>query len=108
VRPYVVTRGRSVPSRNTFDQVTLVMIYKSDLSRAGLSPEQRGVIDLCARGALSVAEIGSHLGLPLSVLRIVLADLMEQGYITTGSDILHARVPDRELLEAVLHGLERL
>jgi hypothetical protein len=108
VRPYVVTGGRSAPSRNTFDQVTLVMVFHGDLSRAGLTPEQRAVLDLCAPGALSVAEIGSHLGLPLSVLRIVLADLMESGHITTRSTILTARTLDRGLLEAVLAGLEAL
>lgn len=108
VRPFVVTGGRSTPSRNTFDAVTLVMIFHSDLSRAGLTPEQRGVLDLCARGALSVAEIASHLGLPLSVLRIVLADLMESGHITTRSTILTARAFDRDILEAVLAGLQAL
>ncbi|MFJ2651240.1 DUF742 domain-containing protein [Streptomyces sp. NBC_01317] len=108
VRPYVVTGGRSAPSRNTFDAVTLVMILQSDLSRAELTPEQRAVLNLCGQGALSVAEIASHLELPLSVLRIVLADLMESGHITTRSTILTARTLDRDILEAVLAGLQAL
>ncbi|WP_329456010.1 DUF742 domain-containing protein [Streptomyces sp. NBC_01497] len=108
VRPYVVTGGRSAPSRNTFDQVTLVKILHQDLSRANLTPEQLAVLELCTPGALSVAEIGSHLRLPLSVLRIVLADLMETGHITTRSTILKAQRADRELLEAVLAGLQAL
>lgn len=108
VRPFVVTGGRSAPSRNTFDQVTLVMIFQRDLPRAALTPEQRAVLDLCGPGALSVAEISSHLGLPLSVLRIVLADLMESGHITTRSTILTAHGLDRGILEAVLAGLQAL
>jgi hypothetical protein len=55
-----------------------------------------------------VAEIGGHLGLPLSVLRIVLADLMESGHITTRSTVLTAQRADRDLLEAVLAGLQAL
>lgn len=108
VRPYVVTGGRSAPSRNTFDQITLVKLFQRDLSRAGLTPEQLRVLELCAPGALSVAEIGGHLGLPLSVLRIVLADLMESGHITTRSTVLTAQRADRDLLEAVLAGLQAL
>ncbi|MEV7869183.1 DUF742 domain-containing protein [Streptomyces sp. NPDC088124] len=108
VRPYVVTGGRSAPSRNTFNQITLIRLYQRDLPRAALAPEARGVLDLCATGALSVAEIASGLKLPVSVLRIVLADLMESGYITTGPNMLQVATPDRGLLEAVLAGLERL
>lgn len=109
VRPYVVTGGRSAPSRNTFDQITLVMLLGTGLSRVELTPEQRAVLDLCLPGALSVAEIGSHLGLPLGVLRIVLADLMESGHITTrNTTILTAQLPDEALLEAVLVGLHNL
>lgn len=108
VRPYVVTGGRSAPSRNTFDQITLVKLLNRGLSRSELTPEQRRVLDLCRPGALSVAELGSHLGLPLSVLRIVLADLMESGHITTQSNLLRAQRPDRDLLEEVLAGLRDL
>ena len=108
VRNYVVTGGRSAPSRNTFDQITLVKLLNRDLSRSELTPEQRRVLDLCLTGALSVAELGSHLGLPLSVLRIVLADLMESGHITTQSNLLRAHRPDRDLLEEVLAGLRDL
>lgn len=108
VRPYVVTGGRAVPSRNHFDRITLVMLTEIRPSRAELSPEHLRVLELCGPGALSVAEIGHHLKLSISVLRIVLSDLMEQGHITTRSTILTTQGParpDRELLEAVLAGL---
>jgi hypothetical protein len=107
VRPYVVTGGRSAPSRNHFDHVRLV-ISRPDMSHTDLTPEQRGVLELCLPGALSVAEIGGHLGLPISVLRILLADLMESGHITTRAPIPGAQQPDRQLLEAVLSGLRAL
>ncbi|GAA3040929.1 DUF742 domain-containing protein [Streptomyces olivoverticillatus] len=56
VRPYVVTDGRSHPTRNTFDLVTLVMAH-GDRPLGGLSPEKRRLMELCLGGALSVAEI---------------------------------------------------
>ncbi|MFP8959117.1 DUF742 domain-containing protein [Streptomyces nanhaiensis] len=110
VRPYVVTGGRFAPSRNHFDHITLVVRGVRGLSRAELGSEQCRVLDLLESGALSVAEIGHHLGLPISVLRVLLSELMEHGHITTRSTILtpsgpHADGPDRELLEAVLAGL---
>lgn len=112
VRPYVVTGGRSAPSRNHFDQVTLVVAGQSGLPTGHLGPEHRRVLRLCQPGALSVAELSAHLGLPLSVLRILLADLMEGGHITTRAS--RAATPplaqrlDRTLLEAVLAGLRAL
>ncbi|MFH0246048.1 DUF742 domain-containing protein [Streptomyces sp. HK10] len=110
VRPYVVTGGRFAPSRNHFDHITLVVRGARGLSRAELGPEQCRVLDLLGSGALSVAEIGHHLGLPISVLRVLLSELMEHGHITTQSTILTpsgplADGPDRDLLEAVLAGL---
>ncbi|OIV38741.1 hypothetical protein BIV57_04125 [Mangrovactinospora gilvigrisea] len=108
VRPYVVTEGRSAPSRNHFDHVTLI-IAQRDAPHALLSPEGRAVLQLCRPGALSVAEISAYLQLPMSVLRIVLADLMDSGHITSRapSPALHPR-NDRPLLEALLRGLRAL
>ncbi|MGW8764318.1 DUF742 domain-containing protein [Streptomyces sp. NPDC055815] len=107
VRPYVVTGGRSAASRNSFDLTTLVISH-SGISRAPLTPEQRQVVELCLPGALSVAEVSGHLGLPLSVLRILLADLMDTGHITTRAPIPAAQRREKKLLEEVLRGLRAL
>ncbi|WP_046732136.1 DUF742 domain-containing protein [Streptomyces humi] len=105
---HVVTGGRSEPSRNHFDFVTTVRISTPGLDRTGLSPEQRRVLELCQPGALTVAEIGAYLVLPLSVLRVLLADLMERGHITTNGKFYAVQAADREVLEAVLEGLRKL
>jgi len=108
VRSYVITEGRHDASRNHFDFITLVRLGAPGLSRTDLSPEMVRVLDLCRPGALSVAEIAAHLHLPLCVLRIVLADLMERGHITTDSTILTSHRPDRKVLQDVLAGLRAL
>ncbi|MFE1839825.1 DUF742 domain-containing protein [Streptomyces sviceus] len=112
VRTYVVTGGRSSPSRNHFDHILLISLSPSavHLSRGDLNHEHNAILDILARSAQSVAELSALLRLPLSVIRILLADLMESGHITTGRSILDAPddVPDREMLEAVHDGLRRL
>jgi hypothetical protein len=112
VRTYVVTGGRTSPSRNHFDHILLISLSASavHLSRGDLNHEQTAILDILARSAQSVAELGALLRLPLSVIRVLLADLMDSGHITPGRSILDApdNVPDRELMEAVLAGLRRL
>ncbi|OEV03762.1 hypothetical protein AN219_37995 [Streptomyces nanshensis] len=108
VRPYVVTGGRTRPSRNNFDHATLI-ICRPEISRVHLPPDQRRVTEQCLPGALSVAEIAAHAGLPVSALRVLLADLMDSGHITSRAPIPDAqKLTDRDVLEAVLDGLRKL
>ncbi|MEU8131883.1 DUF742 domain-containing protein [Streptodolium elevatio] len=104
VRPYVVTDGRAHPSRNTFDLVTLV-IATADRPLSGLTPEKRRLVELCRPGSLSVAEVAGHLGLPVSVTKVLLADLVDAGHILTRAPIPAAELPEAQLLQEVLDGL---
>ncbi|MFD8666249.1 DUF742 domain-containing protein [Streptomyces microflavus] len=106
VRAYVITGGRARPSRNHFDLITLVTLA-ARLDRHGLNPEACQILDLLGRGAQSVAELGSAVHLPVSVLRVLLADLMTAGHIKAEGRITDSRA-DRSLLEAVLVGLQKL
>ncbi|MGX1239020.1 hypothetical protein RKD46_000124 [Streptomyces pseudovenezuelae] len=113
VRAYVITGGRSAPSRNVFDQITLITLSSSVpyLSRSDLNDEQNKILGHLAHGAQSVIELGALLQLPLAVIRVLLSDLMEFGHITaSGRRITDAPQagPDQETLEAVLAGLRRL
>ncbi|MGW0826053.1 DUF742 domain-containing protein [Streptomyces sp. NPDC002845] len=102
VRAYVVTDGRSHPSRNTLDLVTL-LIAAGDLPPTGLSPEKRRVIELCRPGALSVAEVAGHLSLPVSVTKVLVADLMDSGHVVTRAPFVPAaELSDLRILEEVL------
>jgi hypothetical protein len=113
VATYVVTGGRSSPTRNTLDQITLISLSSSApyLSRSDLNEEQNKILGHLARGAQSVIELGAFLHLPLAVIRVLLCDLIESGHITaSGRRITDAPAegPDRTTLEAVLEGLRRL
>jgi hypothetical protein len=104
VRSYVVTGGRAHPTRNTLDLVTL-LIAATDLPLTGLNPEKRRVMELCRPGALSLAEVAGHLQLPVSVTKVLVADLMDSGHIVTRAPIPAARPSDARILQEVLDGL---
>lgn len=104
VRSYVVTEGRAHPTRNTLDLVTL-LIAAGDLSSAGLGPEKRRVMELCRPGSLSLAEVAGRLQLPVSVTKVLVADLMDSGHIVTRAPIPAARPSDAGILQEVLDGL---
>lgn len=104
VRPYVVTDGRSHPTRNTLDLVTLVTAV-GNRPLTGLSPEKRRVMELCRGGALSVAEVAGHLTLAMSVTKVLLSDLIDSGHITPRPPVPKAQLPDGRLLQEVLDGL---
>jgi hypothetical protein len=103
VRPHVVTGGRAHPTRNIFDLVTLVIATRDQVG--GLSPEKRRVMELCRGGALSVAEVAGHLGLPVGIIKVLLSDLVDSGHLATRASAPEARLPGDDLLREVLDGL---
>ncbi|MBP2328857.1 hypothetical protein JOF56_009242 [Kibdelosporangium banguiense] len=106
VRPYVVTDGRGTPSRDDFHHITLISAVRNNFD--GLTPEKARLVRLCLGGLLSVAEVAAHLALPVGVTKVLLGDLVDTGHITTTSPRARTAPPTREVLEEVLHALQRL
>ncbi|QHC24522.1 DUF742 domain-containing protein [Streptomyces sp. GS7] len=105
-RLYVVTAGRSRPAEQAaLDLVTLIV--SRDAPAAGMQPEHAAIIRMC-NYPLSVAEISAYLHLPASTVTVLLADLIDGGHVEARAPIPAAALPDVELLEAVMHGLQRL
>ena len=118
VRPYVITGGRTRPSRNTIRPETLLVAAGAGQHLpVSASTEERALLRMCRR-LLSLVEAAAHLELPVSVVSVVASDLVDAGYLAmrSGGDeasrpahspaAVPAR-PSRELLEAVLVGLHR-
>jgi hypothetical protein len=80
LRPFVLTGGRTRPLHDGLRIETLVSALPAALS-APLRFELRRIVELCQQ-PLSVAEIAVRLGLPLGVARVLVADLVTDGYIT--------------------------
>jgi hypothetical protein len=106
VRPYVITNGRELPADEQFSMTTLVMATEDAPRGRVLAPESQHILNLCAGGFLSVVEVAGHTGLPLGVVRIVLAQLAESSFINTRAAVPLAQRTDRKLLEDVLNGLK--
>jgi hypothetical protein len=103
---FVITNGRALPADHEYEHTTLVTAQGGTSAAARtLPPEAREVMELVADGFLSVAEVSGHTHLPLGIVRILLAQMEEDGLILVRKPIPHAERPDRELLSAVLDGL---
>jgi hypothetical protein len=106
VRSYALTGGRARPGAATFELLTYVVAVPFAVQRSTvhLQPEHRAILAR-ARDPVSVAELASHLGLALGVVRVLLADLLEAGALATIGAQTAGHLPDDDILQAVIHGL---
>ncbi|GAA1981585.1 DUF742 domain-containing protein [Kitasatospora viridis] len=106
-RLYTVTGGRSRAATDAFDAVTLVVAESAPTP--GMQSEHARILRLCANPT-AVVELAADLGLPVSVVKILLGDLLEAGRITARHPRFAraARRPDLDTLKQVLNGLQRL
>jgi hypothetical protein len=68
-----------------------------------LGPEHLQILSMCSRPT-SVAELSAGLGLPLSVVKILIGDLIDLRLVLFRS----ATTPDPHVLQAVINGIRRL
>ncbi|GHH95001.1 hypothetical protein GCM10017779_54580 [Streptomyces capillispiralis] len=106
-RLYTVTGGRS-RADDSFDLVTLIVSESGPVP--GMQSEHVRILELC-RHPTAVVEVAAELGLPITVVRILLGDLLDTGRITARHPRAApsvASLPDSALLQEVLHGLRNL
>ncbi|MFF2527063.1 DUF742 domain-containing protein [Streptomyces liangshanensis] len=106
VRPYVETGGRARADRCALERITLLHRVGGDVPR-GLSDKQREAMELLRAGALSLVETASYLRLPVSLSKVVLADLIAAGCLKARPPAPLAAQHDPEMLRKVLDGLRR-
>ena len=110
VRPYALTGGRTEPADGEVLDLIAIIV---DAGQAGpaeqlrLSPEHRRILTLCQQPA-TVADVASDTGLPVGVIRVLLADLIRQGRIKVLPGRQAGEQPSAQLLREVLHGLRAL
>ncbi|MBT3151899.1 DUF742 domain-containing protein [Streptomyces sp. CHD11] len=103
-RLYVVTGPDG--DRADIDLVTLIVARSPDPPPSA-TPEQAALLRLCV-APLSVAELSAYLSLPFSVVTVLLTEMLAAELVQARSSIVRKALPDRSLLEAVMHGLQRL
>ena len=108
VRPYALTKGRTLPSGGASLDLIDVVIATSERVpehfRPG--PEHRRILDLCRRPT-PIVDLTSEIDLPLGVVRVLLGDLTSEGLVRV-LDTQKQPANDQRLLRMVLDGLESL
>jgi DNA-binding transcriptional ArsR family regulator len=107
VRPYALVRGRTKPTGERLDVISMAYSLRVSVpDPTELEPEHLALLQRCAV-PMSVAELASGLDLPLGVVRVLLADLRERELVRIDRPA-QERVTDIRLLREVADGLRRL
>ena len=106
VRPFIVTGGRTRPTDERLRVETLVTALPSALS-APLSFERRHIVEICQR-PLSIAEIANSLAAPIGVVRVIIADLVAERYVTVDQPLSLRDSTSVQLLERIRDGVRSL
>jgi Protein of unknown function (DUF742) len=107
-RLYIVTGGRSRVDESSIDIVSLI-VSECDPT-PGMQSEHVKILRMC-HSPTAVVEISAELGLPVSVVKILLCDLLDTGRITARHPSVAPvkdKLPDPQTLKQVLLGLEKL
>jgi Protein of unknown function (DUF742) len=111
VRPYALIGGRTEPAGDMVLDLIAVIAAAGPVpgptELAKLSPEQRKLLGQC-RTPVTVADSAADIGLPLGVVRVLLADLIQQGMITVLPRPAARQQASAGLLKEVLDGLRSL
>ncbi|MFI5686310.1 DUF742 domain-containing protein [Streptomyces sp. NPDC051636] len=103
-RLYVIT-GATDGGRAELDLVTLI-VARAD-PPPSVPPEQAALLRLCT-APLSVAELSAYLNLPFSAMTVLITEMITAELVQVRAPIVRQALPDRSLLEAVMHGLQKL
>ena len=107
VRPYYLTKGRTVSSDTRIGYETLLVATRNGANAAyRLGPEERNILAM-AGSPISVAEISARLIIPIGVAKVLAADLASEGWLD-----LHAAPPapnqDITLIARLINGVRAL
>lgn len=114
VRPYAVTGGRVRAAGVDLPLEALVEMLPAAANSRGLPPEKRAILQHAGHTYVSVAELSALLRLPLGVVRVLVQDLSDDGYIrihsSTPVSVHTGQSPALSLsvLESVLNGIAAL
>jgi hypothetical protein len=109
VRPYAVTGGRTEPGRNIAIEALLQTSALGSTEGQPSGRERRRIVRMCEDRPQSLAELSAYLGLPLGVVRVLVADMIGTGLLVL-HDVGESDDPSEriDVLERVLVGLHRL
>lgn len=113
-RFYTITQGRIPGDDDPLDIVSLIVAERDPAP--GMQSEHVKILQMC-HAPTALVEVSAELRLPVSVVKVLLLDLVDTGSVTvrhplpgmnTESGPAGLHLPDRHVLNQVLHGLQRL
>ena len=109
VRPYTLTAGRTVPRVDLPLEAPIRTVPFAPAPRWPGSDVRADILTLGTQSP-SVAEIAARLSLPLGVARVLIGDLVTEGYLQVDATLGESASADerRELIGRTLRGLRAL
>jgi Protein of unknown function (DUF742) len=110
VRPYTLTAGRTNSRINLPLEAPVETVAAPKKAQRWPGNDVRGqILTMCADSP-SVAEVAAVLSLPLGVARVLIGDLVTQGYLRVHATLGDSSTDDerRELIGRTLRGLRAL
>ena len=109
VRPYTLTAGRTDSRVHLPLEAAIETLESTPPPRWPASDVRAQILTLCVESP-SVAEISANLSLPLGVARVLVGDLVTQGYLRVHTTLSDSATYDerRELIGRTLRGLRAL
>ena len=108
IRPYALTGGRVRSSTELALEAIVRVTDRGRANTSSLASEKRAICSICA-APVSIAEVSAHLKLPLGVARVLVGDMVTDGFLDCNvTAVSEDSRPDLRLLERVLDGLQAL
>jgi hypothetical protein len=105
VRPYLITGGRARPVDAKLQvEAQVLTTWEGRAALDRLSYEQRDIVALSVRPT-AIAEIAAQLQLHLGVTRVIVADLVAQGYLVVRQRERSGGAQQVHIIERVIRGL---
>src|ERR1700722_6791388 len=110
VRPYAVTGGRTEPAEGEVLDLIAVVVATGlppapEAERS--SPEHRRLLALCEQ-QVTVADLAADTELPVGVVRVLIADLTQQGAVPVVRQRPTDKRSEKNVLQEILDGLRAL
>lgn len=109
VRPYAVTKGRTMPASGAYIGLIDIVVAITDAGLPAdtrLSRDHRRILNHC-REPISVVDLASDIDLPVGVVRVLLSDLSQHGALRVVATPQEP-VKNERLLRNLLDGLQAL
>ncbi|MDV6014387.1 DUF742 domain-containing protein [Haloechinothrix sp. LS1_15] len=108
VRPYARTGGRTRPEHD-FELEAMVSTTDAGMRHEGVQTmEQRSICDFCTQPR-AISDIVTELGLPIGVVKVIVADMMRAGLVHVHDPGLpFGEASSRQFLDRLLSGLRNL